>query len=449
MQVDASLNKQIADIRQFQIALTPTARATNQIQLSGRIDLTQTNATEGNLKLVADSIDFTSYYDLFAGQKPSTAKPATPAATPRTQTPAAPGGTEQELGTNQLPLRNFVAEATLGRVYLHEVEIKDFQTTTKVDGGHVVLNPFKLTLNGAPVNTTVDLDMGVPGYKYAVSFNAQAIPLAPLVNTFQPERKGQVAGTLTAQAQIKGIGTTGTNLQKNLTGQFDVNSTNLNLSVINIKSPLLRTLINVVATIPDLVRNPEGAVGNFLGALTSGSKTGGLSGELEKSPIDQIAARGSIGSGQVQLQQAMVQSSAFEADANGTITLAPILTNSAIQIPVGVSLSRSIAEHVNLVPANSPTNAVYVKLPDFLTLRGTIGQPKSDINKLALAGTVFRGISGIIPNTGKSGNLLQGLGGLLGGGTPATPNTNAPPNQPSTNQSPVGNLLNQLFNPKK
>jgi hypothetical protein len=449
MQLDASLNKQIAEIRQCQIALTPTARATNQVQLTGRVDMTQTNATQGNLKLTADSLDFTSYYDLFAGQKTATATPATPTVTTKTQTSAAPAGGQQELGTNQLPLRNFVSEANVGRVYLHEVEIKDFQTTTKIDGGHVVVNPFKLTLNGAPVNTTVDLDMGVPGYKYALAFNAQAIPLAPLVNTFQPDRKGQVGGTLTAQAQINGVGTTGTNLQKNLAGQFDVNSTNLNLSVINIRSPLLRTLINVVAIVPDLARNPESAVGNLLGALTPGNKTGGLSGELEKSPIEQIAARGIIGSGQVRLQQAMVQSSAFEADANGTIALAPILTNSPIQIPVSVSLSHSIAERVNLLPAIAPTNAAYVKLPDFLTMRGTVGQPKSDINKVALAGTVFRGISGVIPNTGKSGNLIQGLGNLLGGGTPTPANTNVVTNQPSTNQSPVNNLLNQLFKPKK
>jgi len=442
MQLDTSLNKQVLDIRQFQFALTPTARATNQVQLTGRIDMTQTNATQGNLKLVADSLDFTSYYDLFAGQKAAGAKPTTPGTTSNPVPATTSSAPEQELGTNQLPLRNFVAEANLGRVYLHEVEIKDFQTATKVDGAHITVNPFKLTLNGAPVNTTVDLDMGVPGYKYALAFNAQGIPLAPLVNTFQPDRKGQVSGALLAQAQINGIGTTGTNLQKNLAGQFDINSTNLNLAVINIRSPMLRTLINVVATVPDLFKGSEGAVGNLLGALASGNKTGGLSSELEKSPIQQIATRGSIGSGQVQLQQAMVQSSAFEADATGTITLAPILTNSPIQMPVSISLSRSVAEQINLVPANAPTNTAYVKLPDFLTMRGTVGQPKTDINKVALAGTVFRGISSLVPSNGKSGNIIQGLGGLLG----TAANTNA---APATNQTPVNNLLNQLFKPKK
>ena len=69
LKVDASFNQQIADLRQLQIALTPTARATNQLQLSGRVDLSKTNAISGNLKLAADSLDFTRYYDLVAGGK--------------------------------------------------------------------------------------------------------------------------------------------------------------------------------------------------------------------------------------------------------------------------------------------------------------------------------------------------------------------------------------------
>ena len=197
MQVDASLNKQVADVRQFQVTLTPTARATNQVQLSGQVDMSQTNAIQGNLKLVADSLDFTSYYDLFMGGKQAPAKGAAQPPRPRPRAPAAPAPADanKEPEAIKLPLRNFTAEASIRRLYLHEVEIADWQTTTKIDGGHVVVNPFKLTLNGAPVNSTVDLDLGVPGWKYDMSLSAQAIPLAPLVNSFQPERKGQIGGT--------------------------------------------------------------------------------------------------------------------------------------------------------------------------------------------------------------------------------------------------------------
>ncbi len=201
-------------------------------------------------------------------------------------------------------------------------------------------------------------------------------------------------------------------------------------------------MIDVVAAIPELFHNPESAVGSVLSGVL-GTGGGGLSDELKKSPIDAIMARGNAGAGRVTLQQAEVQSSAFRADATGSIILAPILTNSTMQIPVSVALSRPIATRLNLVPAGTPTNQTYVKLPDFLTMRGTVGDPKKDINKVAIAGTALR----VIPGTTDAGNLLRGLGGLLPGhqttNPPANTNTNPPPSQ-----SPVNDLLN-LIKPKK
>jgi uncharacterized protein involved in outer membrane biogenesis len=468
-QLDASLNKQVADIHQCQLALTPNSRATNSIDLTGHVDMSDTNATQGNLKLAADSLDLTSYYDLFGGQKKAAPAPRGQAAprTASTSPPATPGTGAQ---TNQLPLRNFTADMVVHRLYLHEVAISDFQATTKIDGGHIVLNPCKLTLNGAPVSANVDLDMGVPGYKYALSFNAQSVPLAPLVDSFEPERKGQLGGTFIAQAKIDGIGTTGADLQKSLAGQFDLSSTNLNLSVVNIKSPVIKTIVNVVATIPELLKNPEGAVGSLLQGLT-GQTSDGLTDELSKSPINSIIARGNAASGKISLQQAVIQSAAFLAEATGTVTLASVLTNSAIRIPVSISLSQPIARRINLVSADTPTNAPYVKLPDFVTETGTVGDPKAQINKLALISLAAKGIGGAIPGMGgTAGNLIQGLNGILGGSTGGTnaPNAstnrsellqglggllggNAPANTNATNQpatnppAPLNNLLNNLF----
>ena len=444
MLLDASLNKQVADVRQFQLALTPTARATNLVQLTGHVDMTQSNATSGNIKLTADSLDFTSYYDLFGGQKqtPAAAKPAARGTTQPVAAAPAPGAPEQEPEAKQLPLRNFTADASIQRLYLHEVEVTNFVASVKIDGGHVVMNPFKLGLNGAPVNSTVDVDLGVPGYKYDVSFNAQTVPLAPLVNSFMPDRKGQLSGTFTAQTKIAGAGTTGASLQKNLAGNFDYGSTNLNLSTANIRQPALKLLVNVIAMIPELAGGQLGLAQGAL-SLLAGNKagqTGGLSGDLGQSPIDKIIARGTIGSGKVALAQAVIQSPLFVAETSGTITLAPILTNSAIELPVSISLNRAVANRLNLVPADAPTNQLYVKLPDFFTERGTVGDPKKDINPTALAGSVLKGIGGASSKTGAAGSLIQGIGGLLGGGTST--------NKPATNKPSGGSLLD-LLGPKK
>ena len=215
LEIDTTVKKQSADIRQFQITLTPTKQAQNQVRLQGQVDYSQTNAVHGNLKLTADSLDVTSYYDLFAGgpkggNQPAAASPAGTTAT----------GAGQEPPAKNFPLKNFTVAADIGRIYLHEIEITGWQTTVNVDGGHVTIKPFQLTLNGAPVNATVDLNLGVPGYKYDLTLGADRVPLAPLMNTFKPDRKDQMGGTVTANAQVKGAGVTGASLQRNLTGQF-------------------------------------------------------------------------------------------------------------------------------------------------------------------------------------------------------------------------------------
>jgi hypothetical protein len=259
----------------------------------------------------------------------------------------------------------------------------------------------------------------------------------PIVNSFQPDRKGQVGGTLTAQGKVTGSGTTGASLQKNLAGQFDFNSTNLNLSVVNIRNPLLKTLVNVVGTEPELLKNPGSAVSGLLGSLTGGG--GGLTDDLSKSPLDAIIARGSIGAGRVNLQQAVVRSAAFEADAQGAVTLSPVLTNSVIEIPVSVSLSRPVMQRLNLLAADTPTNALYAKLPNFLTLRGTVGNPKSDLDKVALLKTAAQGVTG-----GKAGGVLQGFQGLrslVPGGSSVTNSPGGSTNQPSG----AGGMLKGLF----
>jgi uncharacterized protein involved in outer membrane biogenesis len=408
LQLDASLNQQTADVRQFQIALTPTALATNQIGFSGQVDFSKTNAIQGNLKLAADSLDLTRYYDLFMGGTNAVAKPA--AATPSS------ANAGQEPPAVNLPLQNFTVAADIGRLYLHEAAISNFETTVKIDGGHVVLKPFQLTLNGAPVAATADVDLGVPGYKYNVAINAQNVPLAPLVDTFEPARAGQMGGTMTAAAQITGAGFSGDSLQRNLAGEFNIGITNLNLQIINLSDKSLwgksiKLVVNVIATIPEYLSNPNSAIASI--ATLFGGKTShaGLMDELEQSPIETISVQAKAGNGQVNLQSATVQSSAFGANASGGVMLNPALTNSTINIPVTVFLSQAIAKQLNVTTTATSANSGYVPLPQFLTMTGTIGNPKSKIDKLTLAGGVAHSVTGSLLNP--SGTNSSPVGGLL------------------------------------
>jgi fatty-acyl-CoA synthase len=73
--------------------------------------------------------------------------------------------------------------------------------------------------------------------------------------------------------------------------------------------------------------------------------------------------------------------------------LAAVLTNSLVQIPISISLERDVAQRINMA-GNAPSTAIYVKLPDFLTMKGTLGNSKADIDKVALASAVLQGVGG-------------------------------------------------------
>jgi hypothetical protein len=453
LRLDAAFHAKVLDLTRCQLALTPTERAANQVQLTGKVDLTDSRAAQGNLKLVADSLDLTRYYDLFLGQHPPAA-----ANRPKVPPPAKrPGsGPEKEPGPTKLPFRNFAAEVAIRRLYLREIEIADWQTTAKLDGGHMVVQPLKLTLNGASVDTTLDMNLDVAGFKYNFALDAQAVPLAPLVNTFQPQSKGVLGGTLTAQARVEGAGITGAGLKKNLTGQFDLASTNLDLSVDKISGDkvsirLLKTLINAITLIPDLTRHLANAGTSLVHGLTghgggSTASPGGLTAELKESPINSIVLHGTAGSGRIDLRQALIQGPAFKALARGTVTLEDVLTNSPLQIPVSVYLEQGVARRLKMAE-KAPVNGAYARLPDFLTMKGTLGNPKSHIDKAALTGAVLEGLGHEAAEAG--GGLLAGLGGTPASQPSATNAPTASTNAPATKRSPVGKLFHNLFGPKK
>jgi hypothetical protein len=440
VQVDTSLAKQIADIRQCQLTLTPTERAKNDLNLTGSVDLSKSNAITGNLKLVADSLDLTRYYDLFAStNKPST---TTTAKTPPTETsPPAKPGPEKEPDAINTPLRNFICDASIGKLYLREVEIDSFKTSAKVDGGHVLLKPLQLNLNGAPIKTDVDLDLGVPGYRYDVAFSAQGVPIAPFVNTFQPERKGQLAGLFTANAQIKGAGITGAGLQKNLTGDFNVLTTNINMSVDNIRNPLITSVLNVIVQIPGLIKNPETTVANWVGRMKGTPlQDDGWKDEISGAPINVMRLTGTAGNGVIKFQQSEVRSSAFSAGSAGEIALASVLDNSKIKLPVNVSLSRKLANKIGF--SVTDTNLAYVEMPAFLRMEGTIGKPERKIDYTVLAGIAAKAVKG------PAGNFLQSITGQkTPTGTNQTPSSAT--NQPTSTATEAIKGIGGLFGGKK
>ena len=434
-----------------ELALAPTTRATNSLKLNGNVDLNHPDAITGSFKIASDSMDLSTYYDLMADVKPGAAQNPKAAVTPpATPTPAS----QKEADAMKLPLKNFTMELNLGHLFLHEMDISNWVTTVSIDGGHIIVKPCQLAVNGAPLKAVVDMDLGVPGYKYDIQFSAVGVPSMPLVDSFVPDRKGQISGGTSIDVQLKGAGVTPASLQTNLSGQFNFATSNLNLSVANVKSPLLNSIINVIVGIPDLIRNPTAALDGLIGRLTgSGTQKGGWADDLTANPIDVISLNARVADGKVHLQQSEVRSKAFQATATGDITLATIQSNSVIQIPVKIALARSAADKIGLVTSSTPTNAAYVSLPDFLTVKGTLGKPKTEVDKLALLTMATKTGVGLGKKIGgaageKAGSLINTVGGLFGGSSPSTNASDTNATSTSTNKSPVSGILDLFKKPR-
>jgi hypothetical protein len=414
LNLDASGTQQKLTLRQAGLKLSPTSRAKNEVTLSGDLDFAKTDALKGAFKLTSESLDVTPYVDLFGGGKPAAAPSSTPAPTP---TPA-PSGPQKEPDAIRLPVELLTFDAQVGKFFLREVAAENFAFGLKVEATRVEVQPLQLTLNGAPIKAGMKLNLGVPGYEYDMNFSAGGVPVKPLANSFVPMLKDRIEGSVVAGAQIKGAGVTGVNLKRTLQGAMNFAVTNANLKLTagaGQKPGILSILTSLLA--------------NTLNIR-----------ELKDRPIMEIQAGAKMGDGKIELVDTRARSASLEITTVGSIPIADDLMQSPLGFPLNVSLSRELAERAKLVTAETPTNALYVAIPTIASLKGTLGAPAPDVDKVKAGLLAARGIAGLVGGqtgsaiggvtdlvgdvakgkTNAVGNLIQGLGNLLGGKPVAT-----------------------------
>lgn len=410
--VDAARQGAILDLRRLAVDLGPTPLAANRLEAVGRFDFSPQPPAPSTLSLTSDGLDLTPLYELFAGDE--TVSSATPPAAP-------PSGSEPRGGEPvSLPWDPLTAEARIAALFLREMTASNVVAKVDIDHGKISLNPFSLTLNDAPVSAEGEVDVSVPGYRYRLAADLQSVPVSPLALSLLSGSLVDLQGTLSGRLKLAGAGVEGADLRKNLTGNLEFAATNLDYQINAFQSPAVAP---VVATLSGALGLPN----------------------LAQSVLQFAEARLEAGQGNVNLQSVRLGGVDFAAETQGTIQLADQWTNSTLALPITISLLRE---------------GTLQPLPPFLTVRGTVGTPRTDINALALtqAATQLPGAAGELvnrgvnqlgsqlgralgrdgsTNAGAATNLLQGLQKLLGGGS----RTNAPQTDPpadETNDRPPG-----------
>lgn len=354
------------------LELPPTTRAvTNRLLLSGTLDLAPTNPAPATLTLRAPALDLTPLLDL-AGLGEAQQSPPEP-------------GPETEPPPVALPVRQLTADLQVDRLHLRDLTVRDWVARAEIRDGRVRLTPCTLRLEDAPASATLTLDLTRPGYVYEVGLEASRVHLGPLVDAFAPEYAGKIQGDLNARLQLSGAGVTGPNLQRHLRGTAAFATTNLNFQIV---TPRARKLLTVLATALRLE-------------------------DLANSPLTLLSAQMDLGEGLVHIRPFVAASDAFWATAEGVVRLAPVLTNSPLELPVQLALREDLARQIKLVNLTPSARTNFLTLPPLVKIAGTLGAPETQIDKLRLTALLAGSVGGALGGT--AGNALQGVGGLLQG----------------------------------
>lgn len=426
MVLDTTRRGGVYELGTNQLQLAPTQRGQNLLTLSGKVDLSPTNPAPSTLLAHADSLDFTPWFDAFMAASAATntapTQPATPAVSPVTP--------ETEPPPISVPIKQLTAELKVGSLYVRDIVVQNWTAKAVLDHDKLTVDPFALTVNNAAVAGTAKLDLTKPGYAYELGLNADKILLEPIVNSMATNYAGQIKGDMYAKLNLTGAGITGPSLQKNLRGQAMVNLTNLNLQVFG---PRTKKILTTLATALRLQ-------------------------DLATSPLTLISANMDIADGNVAIRPFQAASDAFYASADGSIHLAPVLTNSTVDLPVNLALREDLARQFKVTNLTPSSRTNFLTLPQFVKIEGTVGEPDTQIDKLRVAALLAGGVGGALG--GDAGAAAQGIGSLLQGDTKSalgtlnnflqkTPGaTNAPttnaPAQTKTNASPVQDVLGIL-----
>lgn len=406
------------DIREGTLKLSPTAKAGNILKLSGHLPMQPSIASKAAVNLSSASMDLTPYMDLLTAHAETTTD--TPQAQNATPEPASQSAEPAPL---DVPLGELDAQLDIGKLFMRELSLQAFKGRMLWQTNTLHLEPVSMQLNDAPVQASLHMDFTKPDWGYDMNFDVQNIPVQALTDTLDPANKGKVSGLLTAKGDWSGAGLTEPALQQHLSGSMSMQYSEANIELV---SPTVRLLMTPITA---LLRLPE----------------------LMKAPITGMEAHVGVQNQVLSLKDTKVLSDAFQVHTGGDIPLANVLTNSVLNLPVAFHLERSIARKSNLIPSSAPKDAPFVKLPDFVSLQGTVGKPETKTDKLVLSGLLMKSAAGLPLNVGEGAvNALKGVGNFLVGDSGKKENEEAgagDPKKEGEQESPGGVL--QQVNPFK
>jgi len=293
LNVDGGKDGQKLDFRELLLSLSPTARASNQIKMTGTLDLRTNRPGASQLVLTSDSLDVTPLYEPVS-PAPKVVKGPKARSKRAKRSPEVPEPSEPE--PVSLPIGELDLAIKIKQFFLRDLAINNLVVEADLKDNKLRVKPFSVMVNGAPVTGALNVNLGVPGYQYNVKLDGQKVPLEPLVNIFSPEDARSYKCNLDINTELRGKGITGKNLKKNLHGHFKAAFTNAEIKIV---SPKIQDLLVPIASV---LRIPE----------------------LTETSIHWLTLNAGVDNGKINVTEFTVAADAFHAHSQGVVALAPV-----------------------------------------------------------------------------------------------------------------------------
>lgn len=401
LQLDTTLDRGRLELKQFLVGLTATDRASNELAAQGFVEMRPHQLIGGEIVVTSEGLDITPYYDLLTSgnsqQEETGSDPKQPAPSPeKTSKP----------GSTRLPFKNFTVKSDFQHFYLHEIAITNFVAAVQLEPDSLTVDPFQLNFLGKPVKASANVNLAEAGYDYHIQAEGKDIPVEPIAKTFLSDSRIQYKGLILLNADIRGKGLTGAELKESLKGNFQFHYTEADIQLLGRWGKVLLAPIAVLLRVPQIL----------------------------ESPVQSLKTDFIMGNGNIDVQNISVLTTAFHAQAQGTVPIKDNLMESPVDLPLQFALRRGLAEKAKLVPDGTPPDAEYVQLPPFASITGSLGKIKTETDKTAILGLLAQSATGLPGQVGeKASELIQGLNQFLGS-KEAGSDTNAPSGT-STNES--------------
>ncbi len=377
----ASMVSNRLDLAESSLQLTPSGGLSNRIDIAGWVDFSRPSAIRGDLAMRSPGIDLSPIYALL---EPDGSATNTPANGVESVSAKPAKGSDANFSP---PLDRLDLAVDVRLLRLRELVISNWVARATVRSNALDVGVFSLRLNESPINVRLHATNSAAASTFEVATEIEALRFAPVVRTFSPDWQGLAEADLYASVRLRGSARAGQSPLSAAVGDIYLGITNANFQ------PLSQRWRNTLRPVGLLLQSPE----------------------LFSSPINWAYCHSRLTNQTLATENLTVISDAYVMDASAAIALADDFKSSDIpRTPVDLYLSRNLITQIGLLKgADTNQLARYVKLPNFMHVSGTIGEPAVETDKLKLTGMTI----------GKAGDFVGGTAGdvlkRLGGGTEA------------------------------